>query len=391
MDSKFLDLGPGRPTPRLAAALAAVTVGIVLAAAGGGANAGSSVSLTYKQSVASAHFKAENVSELAPGSGYAKLCWELTEKGGKSHTWCVTRQTPDGPWKLTGKKRGVKTEIKQQSALLAVNPQDAGIAPGLYKWNVAITPCQAEPTGSTGPTATPAADCAVRYPSEGGKTVRIHSLRPIGCKVKGRSQVSSGKRRGKKIALTFDDGPAADTTQFLNELKKLKIHVTFFMIGQQVASHKSDLKRMIAEGHELANHTWSHADVSGAGGAARSQLSSTNHAIERASGFTPCLMRPPGGATSGSLASLVRSMKMTSVLWDVDPQDWRTPGTGTIVNTIRSQTRAGSIILEHDGGGPRGQTLAAIPQYVKTLKKRGYKFVTVSELLGYKTVYALNK
>jgi peptidoglycan/xylan/chitin deacetylase (PgdA/CDA1 family) len=102
-------------------------------------------------------------------------------------------------------------------------------------------------------------------------------------------------------------------------------------------------------------------------------------------------MRPPYGSTGGDLVSRVRAQHMTSVLWDVDPQDWRTPGTGVIVNTIRSQTRAGSIILEHDGGGNRSQTLSALPQYVRTLKSRGYKFVTVSELLGYKTVYKLAK
>jgi peptidoglycan/xylan/chitin deacetylase (PgdA/CDA1 family) len=146
---------------------------------------------------------------------------------------------------------------------------------------------------------------------------------------------------------------------------------------------------MMAEGHELANHSWNHADLSAGGGAATQQIVNTNRAIERESGFKPCLMRPPYGATSGSLVSAVRAQHMTSILWDVDPQDWRTPGTGTIVKTIRSQTRGGSIILEHDGGGNRSQTLAALPQYVHTLKSRGYKFVTVSELLGYKTTYKL--
>jgi len=212
---------------------------------------------------------------------------------------------------------------------------------------------------------------------------------PVGCKVKGPAQVSSGRRAGKKIAVTFDDGPAPDTAQFLNKLKSLKIKATFFMIGKQVPGNGALLKRMAREGHELANHSWSHANLSAGGGIAHEQIVSTNRAIKRASGFQPCLMRPPEGATSAGLVGTVRSLKMTSVLWDVDPQDWRYPGTGTIVQTIRSQSHGGSIIVEHDGGGPRGQTLAALPQYVATLKSRGYKFVTVSELLGYKTKYKL--
>jgi peptidoglycan/xylan/chitin deacetylase (PgdA/CDA1 family) len=147
---------------------------------------------------------------------------------------------------------------------------------------------------------------------------------------------------------------------------------------------------MMAEGHELGNHSWNHANLGSGGAAATQQIVSTNRAIQRASGFRPCVMRPPYGATSKDLVRRIRAEKMTSILWNVDPLDWRLPGTGTIVNVIRNQTRGGSVILEHDGGGNRSQTLAAIPQYVRTLKSRGYKFVTVSELLGYKTTYKLN-
>ncbi len=82
---------------------------------------------------------------------------------------------------------------------------------------------------------------------------------------------------------------------------------------------------------------------------------------------------------------------MTSVLWSADPFDWRTPGTGTIVSQVLSQTGLGGIILEHDGGGPRGQTLAAAPQIVAALRSRGYTFVTVSQLLGYGERIALER
>ena len=347
------------------------------------------VSLSFKQTVTSARFKAIGLEELADRSGYTKLCWNIDAKVGATSVWCATRARQTAAWKLTGKRKGVKVRIGRNSALLIVDPQLAGLTPGLYKWNLAITPCQGAPTSASGATdATPPAACSVKYPKSGGQSVRIHSLVPVGCKVKGAAQVNRGPR-GKKIALTFDDGPAPDTTQFLDKLKSLNVHATFFMLGEQVSGKGALLKRMMREGHELANHSWSHSDLSGGGDAATQTITRTNRAIERASGFRPCLMRPPSGSTSGDLVGRVRAQHMTSILWDVDPQDWRAPGTGVIVNTILSQTRGGSIILEHDGGGPRGQTLAALPQYVRTLKARGYKFVTVSELLGYKTTYKL--
>lgn len=381
---------PGRLTPRLAAATAALIAGVVLAVSGTGASATGNVSLSYKQSVNSAHFKAIGLEELAKGSGYSKICWRVDAKAGKAREWCVGRTSKNGKWRLTGKRKGVKVRIGADSALLAVDPQEAGLQPGLYKWNLAVTPCAAPPISPTGATAAlPPADCAVRYPRTGAETIRIRSIVPVGCKVRGPAQVSNGRRGSKKIAITFDDGPAPDTTQFLDKLESLKVKATFFMIGQQVPGKGALLKRMMRDGHELANHSWNHANLGAGGGAARDQIVSTNRAIKRASGFQPCLMRPPEGATSASLVGAVRSLNMTSVLWDVDPQDWRYPGTGSIVQTINSQSHAGSIIVEHDGGGPRGQTLAALPQYVRNLRARGYKFVTVSELLGYTTKYKL--
>ncbi|MBJ7458583.1 MAG: polysaccharide deacetylase family protein [Thermoleophilaceae bacterium] len=389
MQEPFITLESGRLASRLTAAAAALAAGVVLAITGTGASASGNVSLTFKQSVASAHFKAIGLEELANESGYTKLCWNIQARAGEPNVWCVTRARQSAAWKLTGKRKGVKVRIDRNSALLAVDPQLAGLTPGRYKWNLAITPCQGAPTSATGATAaTPPVGCAVKYPKSGGQNIRIRSLQPVGCKIKGASQVTRGPR-GKKIALTFDDGPAPGTTQFLRKLESLKVRATFFMVGQQVAGNSALLKRMLREGHELANHSWDHSDLGGGGGAATRQITRTNRSIVRASGFRPCVMRPPYGSTSRSLVSRVRAQHMTSILWDVDPQDWRSPGTGVIVNTIRGQTRGGSIILEHDGGGPRGQTLAALPQYVRTLKARGYEFVTVSELLGYRTTFKL--
>ena len=113
--------------------------------------------------------------------------------------------------------------------------------------------------------------------------------------------------------------------------------------------------------------------------------------IRRVTGFTPCLFRPPGGSTGADLVARVRALGMTSVLWNADPFDWRMPGTAAIVARVLAQAGPGGIILNHDGGGPRGQTLAAAPAIVAALRARGYTFVTVSTLLGYRERVALER
>lgn len=373
----------------MGAIAAVVTISFAISSASDlPASAAPNALLDYKQSVASAHFKASNLDQLESGSPFTKICWRLTpRKRGTERTWCARRETPSARWQLSPARRGARIRVDQDSALLAIRPSVAGVPTGLYRWSLSISDpdCAEAPTG---PTSTESG-CELRFPSSGGKAIRIRGLVPAGCKAKGAAQVSRGPARGRRIALTFDDGPNAYTPQFLKSLRRLHVKATFFMIGQQVPGKGALLKRMMRDGHELANHSWSHANLGGGGAGATSQLTSTNRAIKRASGFRPCVMRPPYGSTGGDLVRRVRAQGMRSILWDVDPQDWRTPGVGTIVGTILRQTRPGSIILEHDGGGPRGQTLAAVPQYVRTLKARGYKFVTVSELLGYRTTYRL--
>lgn len=374
----------------LIAALA-VIAGVTLAIAGSIASASSDATLTYKQTVTKATFSASNVDQLLPGTGFDRICWQLVARGGHHHNWCAQRRSPGSSnWRLSAKSKGVSLVTSPAAATLSIRPPAAGIAPGLYKWSFSISSCPEGATGVTG-AAGEADDCNRRIPISGGETIRIHSVLASGCRVRGPAQVAMGARRGKRVALTFDDGPAPDTVQFLRELRKLKVHATFFMIGQQVKGREAVLKEMVRDGHELANHSWNHADLGSGGPAATRQIVDTNRAIERASGFRPCLMRPPYGATSRDLVRRIRALKMTSVLWDVDPQDWRQPGTESIVRTVERQTHAGSIILDHDGGGPRSETLAAVPEYVRALRARGYKFVTLNQLLGYRTTYRLAK
>ena len=119
----------------------------------------------------------------------------------------------------------------------------------------------------------------------------------------------------------------------------------------------------------------------------KADLAETNSVIERASGFRPCLMRPPEGVLASGLVSAAHALDMTTVVWDVDPRDWSTPGTGAIHGNVTGNARSGSIAIMHDGGGNRCETLAALPGIIKNLRHRGYKLVTVTELLGGRMLY----
>lgn len=220
-----------------------------------------------------------------------------------------------------------------------------------------------------------------------GAVLRLRVPQPVGCTPAGPSYVTSGSRSRHVVALTFDDGPSPYTSAVLDVLKREQVHATFFLIGQQVAGGASLVRRELAEGHMLGDHTWNHANVSGGGAFAAGEISSTASAIQKATGFRPCLFRAPGGTVSSSLFGLAQGLGFTTVQWDVDPQDWSLPGSGAIYSRIVSTTHNGSIILMHDGGGPRSQTLAALPGIIHTLRARGYGFVTVDQLTGARLRY----
>jgi peptidoglycan/xylan/chitin deacetylase (PgdA/CDA1 family) len=230
------------------------------------------------------------------------------------------------------------------------------------------------------------AACLDALPADGA-VLRLRAPQPVGCTPAGPSYVTNGSRSRHVVALTFDDGPSSYTSAVLDVLKREQVHATFFLIGQQVAGGASLVRRELAEGHMLADHTWSHADVSGGGGFASGQITSTASAIQKATGFRPCLFRAPYGAVSGSLIGVAHGLDFTTVQWDVDPQDWALPGSGAIYSRIVGGAHNGSIILMHDGGGPRSQTLAALPGIIRTLKARGYGFVTVDQLTGARLRY----
>jgi peptidoglycan/xylan/chitin deacetylase (PgdA/CDA1 family) len=110
-------------------------------------------------------------------------------------------------------------------------------------------------------------------------------------------------------------------------------------------------------------------------------------AIKSATGFYPCLFRAPYGATSPALLSLARSMGFTTIQWDIDPRDWSLPGTQAIYQNVVNNAHPGAITEMHDGGGPRYETVDALPHIIDTLRARGYHFVTIAKLLGYRLIY----
>jgi peptidoglycan/xylan/chitin deacetylase (PgdA/CDA1 family) len=109
--------------------------------------------------------------------------------------------------------------------------------------------------------------------------------------------------------------------------------------------------------------------------------------IRQVSGYTPCVFRPPYGAYDRFIVAVARSLGLATIGWNVDPRDWARPGVRAIERTVLSQVRPGSIIVSHDGGGPRGETLAAYRKIIPALQRRGYRIVTIPQLLGYRLLY----
>jgi peptidoglycan-N-acetylglucosamine deacetylase len=272
-----------------------------------------------------------------------------------------------------------------RSVVARFRPADADLRPAHYRWHyVSQWTGPACPAPSSAPKAADGArraeatsqTCFDRAPNGRDAKLHLRKVQPIGCTHPGPSPVFHGSRRHKRVALTFDDGPSIYTPKILRILKHDHAKGTFFEIGEQVPGLASTSRAVLRAGEELGNHSLHHESYPG-----RASMRATNRNIKRATGFKPCLFRPPGGAFNSGVISAARSLGMTTVIWDVDPTDWSTPGAGAIYSRVVSATRRGSIILMHDGGGNRSQTVAALPRIIHTLRARGYSFVTVTKLL----------
>ena len=191
------------------------------------------------------------------------------------------------------------------------------------------------------------------------------------------------------VALSFDDGPSPYTAALVAMLAANNVPGTFFMIGRQVTSrYAATVRRELLDGDALGDHTFTHANLIAPGTDVAAELSETIAVIHSISGYTTCLFRPPHGAYTETIMRVAAKLGLATILWNVNPHDYLRPGTSRIVSRVLAAVKPGSIILSHDGGGPRGQTLAAYPRIIAALRARGYAFATVPQLLGFSTMYA---
>ncbi|MGJ6962157.1 polysaccharide deacetylase family protein [Streptosporangium sp. G11] len=258
------------------------------------------------------------------------------------------------------------------------------------------------PSGSPGPQAPVPATPGVPVPTAGasgagepspyapGEPVptTVPGLRPGEARPRGAWEdlpVSPRARRIncvriKCVALTFDDGPGAYTGPLLDILAGHRARATFFVVGRMVSgSGVGILRRMVAEGHELGNHTWAHPRLpllSQAG--IREELGRTQWIVKQVTGVTMILMRPPYGLTDDRVAAESRQLGLAQIMWDVDTLDWRDQDS-EIVAQRGAEAEPGSVVLMHD---IHATTVQAVPRLLDRLAARGFRFVTLSELYG---------
>lgn len=200
--------------------------------------------------------------------------------------------------------------------------------------------------------------------------------------------IKKGNEDQKVVALTFDDGPdEVYTPQVLDILKKYDVKATFFLVGENIERNADIVAREVEEGHEIGNHTYTHINVDKNGyNEIYNEIIKTQDLIKKITGEEPKLFRPPYRAISKNMCDIIKNKNMNIVLWsNLDPRDWSNPGVYYIVNTIDTKVENGNIILLHDYNRVRSsksQTVQALDSIIPKLKEKGYKFVTVSQLIN---------
>ena len=330
-----------------------------------------------------------------------RLCLLVERPGNRSVSGqvCVVAPRPGGPsprltfQRVTAAGPGPAAPIAATVTRAGSRELTASFLPGAIgnayrplRWQtlsaLAAPPCTPPRPGAT--------RCALLFPARPA-LLRLHTPQLVGCSAGGPPLVYDRPAAGRVIALTFDDGPWYQTPAFLTLLEHYRAPATFFEIGRQISEYGEEgaiERRMLADGDMIGDHTWSHADVAGAGVFARTQIEETASAIQRVTGgFVPCLFRAPYGALSPALIAEARGLGFTAIQWNIDPRDWARPGVSEIASNVIDNARPGAIVELHDGGGDRSQTLAALPEIIRTLRGRGYRFVTVTQLLGQRLIY----
>ena len=195
------------------------------------------------------------------------------------------------------------------------------------------------------------------------------------------SRILEGDPRKKEIALTFDDGPHPGyTPQLLAVLKRYNVKATFFVVGEQAEKNPELIRDEIAAGDSVGNHTYDHVSlVKIPQDYVSTEIKACGEVLDSITDKTPHLFRPPGGVYDPRIAETAEALGYTTVLWTDDPGDYASPGTDVILSRTLDKASPGGIILLHDG---IQQTIDVLPQIIQTLRNRGYKFVTVDQMLA---------
>lgn len=255
---------------------------------------------------------------------------------------------------------------------------------GVYR---AVTARTAQTPGSAATSAAPANDARPATDS--------YRMRPLAGSAR-MPQSAPGVRRpavlrqqahltlshpGRNIALTFDDGPhPVQTPAILAILRKYEAPATFFLIGQNASWNPDLVKAINAEGHVIANHSWSHPQLDQIPTAkVRKELGRTCDLIEKALGVPPRYARAPYGAWHRPSLEVCAELGMEPMGWSIDTLDWKSPGSAAIRSQVLTGAAPGAIVLAHDGGGDRSQTVDALAHYLPRLIDRGYTMVPLTE------------
>lgn len=269
---------------------------------------------------------------------------------------------------------GRRGRLLAAPVLVALALAVAVAAPAGGRGSDADTPPSPLQAFARSPLPRPAARPPTRAERERAAVARVMGRTPF---------VSRGGRRGRTVALTFDDGPGPYTADVLRALRRKHVPATFFQVGEMVAAYPG-AARAVGRRFPVGDHTQGHPPMAQLGRAAqRTQVTTTVdrlRAVEHP-GRRPDLFRPPYASFDSRTLAIARRQRMLTVLWDVDSADYTLPGTRQIVRNVVSAVRPGSIVLMHDAGGPRAQTAAAVPLIVRALRRRGYRFVTVPRMM----------
>ncbi|KUF11764.1 polysaccharide deacetylase family protein [Pseudoponticoccus marisrubri] len=195
--------------------------------------------------------------------------------------------------------------------------------------------------------------------------------------------VMAVRTRSPVVGMTFDDGPHPRLTPLLLDMLKARgLRATFYLIGNRVVTWPEIVRRIHEEGHEIGNHSWSHPDLSRKSDAqVLSEIDRTTNAIFKVTGRPPVTFRPPYGSfTRRQRLMLYKARNLPTILWSVDPQDWRRPGASAVASRILQGSRPGAIILSHD---IQSGTVKAMPRTLDGLSSRGLKFGTISQMMGW--------